>query len=174
MFVNYIYFILSFYHLMSISSLLSPLGLGLGALLLNLGLRAGGGVGHYGGLRGWRWSRWLGLAAAHFGDDNLGQVPVHFSRFHPSYKMMDAPITSEKILENAARIAEKKGLDYVYVGNIRHEKENTHCHNCGHLVIERSGYVIKNTDLNKKGKTCHCPACSEKIPLAGMQWSGII
>ena len=106
--------------------------------------------------------------------DNLGQVPVHFSRFHPSYKMMDAPITSEKILENAARIAEKKGLDYVYVGNIRHEKENTHCHNCGHLVIERSGYVIKNTDLNKKGKTCHCPACSEKIPLAGMQWSGII
>lgn len=103
--------------------------------------------------------------------DNLGQVPMHFSRFHPMHKLLDVPATPKKTLEKAVKIAEDMGVNYVYVGNIRHDKESTFCHNCRHPVIKRTGYQITKMDLNKKGKTYHCPECLTKIPLAGMEWS---
>ena len=101
--------------------------------------------------------------------DNLGQVPLHFSRFFPYHKLK-ADVTTIAALERAAKIAAER-LDYVYIGNVRHERENTYCHNCKALLIERSGYSVVKIDLQKKGKDYHCPNCSAKIPLAGMQWS---
>ena len=101
--------------------------------------------------------------------DNLGQVPLHFSRFFPHHKLK-ADITTIESLERAVKIANEK-LDYVYIGNVRHEKENTYCHNCKALLIERSGYSVVKIDLKKKGKNYHCPNCLAKIPVAGMQWS---
>jgi len=103
--------------------------------------------------------------------DNVGQVPLHFSRFFPMHKL-DAGVTPEKTLERAATIAEEMGMDYVYVGNIRHEKENTFCHNCKHLLIKRNGYQVEKFDIVKKGKDYHCPSCATKIPLAGMEFVG--
>jgi len=103
--------------------------------------------------------------------DNLGQIPLHFSRFYPMHKLVHVGITPEKTLERVANTAENMGLNYVYVGNIRHEKENTYCHNCRQLLIKRAGYAVEKIDLKKKGKDFHCPNCSAKIPLAGMEWS---
>ncbi|MFH0832493.1 MAG: AmmeMemoRadiSam system radical SAM enzyme [Candidatus Aenigmatarchaeota archaeon] len=101
--------------------------------------------------------------------DNIGQVPLHFSRFFPHYKL-NAPITPTATLERAAAIAEKE-LDYVYFGNIHHEKENTFCHNCKNMLIQREGFFVVKIDLKKKGKSYRCPNCNEKIPLAGMDWT---
>jgi len=103
--------------------------------------------------------------------DNIGQVPIHFSRFHPAHKLLDTPVTPESTLEKAAKIADDMGVQYVYVGNIQHDRENTYCHNCKHLLIKRTRYNVTDTDLNKKGKSYHCSNCSTKIPLAGMEWS---
>lgn len=101
---------------------------------------------------------------------SLGKdVPLHFSRFFPCYKLK-ADITSLESLERAAKIAEEE-LNYVYIGNVQHEKGNTICPNCGHLLIKRDSYTVSGMDLVKKGKDYCCPECTEKIPLAGMQWS---
>jgi pyruvate formate lyase activating enzyme len=101
--------------------------------------------------------------------NNLGQVPLHFSRFFPYHKLK-ADITPTETLERAAKIAGER-LDYVYIGNVKHEKENTYCHNCKALIIERTGFLVVKVDVKKKGKDYHCPNCSAKIPLAGMQWT---
>jgi pyruvate formate lyase activating enzyme len=102
--------------------------------------------------------------------DNLGsQVPLHFSRFFPRHKL-NAPITAMATLDRAVKIAEKE-IDYVYIGNTEKDRQNTLCHNCKHLLIERSGFFVVKIDIKKKGKTYHCPNCNAKIPLAGMEWS---
>ena len=101
--------------------------------------------------------------------DNLGQVPLHFSRFFPHHKLK-ADITAIKDLEHAAKIADER-LDYVYIGNIVHDRGSTYCHSCKTLLIERSGSSVARIELKKKGTDYHCPNCSAKIPLAGMQWS---
>ncbi|NPA38703.1 MAG: AmmeMemoRadiSam system radical SAM enzyme [Candidatus Nanohaloarchaeota archaeon] len=86
-------------------------------------------------------------------------IPWHISRFHPDYKMTDVPPTPIKELEKAIRIGEEAGLNYVYIGNVPgHEKENTYCPCCNKIVIERSGYEVKNHLI--KGK---CPYCSCKL-----------
>lgn len=84
-------------------------------------------------------------------------VPLHFSRFHPDYKMTDAEPTPMETLEKAKQIAEKY-LDYVYVGNIGGES-NTICPKCKAKVIQRKALVPADNKL-AKGK---CPECSEKI-----------
>jgi len=92
--------------------------------------------------------------------DNLGEdVPLHFSAFWPTYKLMHLPSTSLQTLKNARRIAMKAGLLYVYTGNLPYEEgNNTYCPRCGKVLIKRSGfYVIEN--LLERGK---CP-CGEKI-----------
>jgi pyruvate formate lyase activating enzyme len=101
--------------------------------------------------------------------DNLGQVPLHFSRFFPHHKLR-ADVTTIRSLERAAKIADER-LDYVYIGNIMHNRANTYCHNCKALLIERGGFSLARIDLKKKGKDYHCPECLAKIPLAGMKWS---
>jgi pyruvate formate lyase activating enzyme len=86
-------------------------------------------------------------------------IPLHFSRFFPDYKMRDYPPTEENTLLKAGKIAKEVGLNYVYIGNIMLEEwGNTYCPNCKELVIERKWFeVIKNKIKNGK-----C-SCGEKI-----------
>ena len=92
----------------------------------------------------------------------LGQVPLHFTAFHPTHKLTDVPSTSVKTLEKAREIALKEGLKFVYVGNVPgHEYENTYCPKCGNLLIKRNGFDIMKMNL-KDGK---CPKCNTKVPI---------
>ena len=87
-------------------------------------------------------------------------IPLHFSRFAPRYKMKNLPPTPAATLGKAAKIAKSYGLRYVYVGNLASATaENTYCPVCGKLLVERRVYTIKNNVL-KNGK---CPYCGEKI-----------
>ena len=86
------------------------------------------------------------------------EIPLHFSRFFPHYRMNDRPSTSAELLKKAYEIG-RRYLDYVYIGNIFIEgKENTYCTECGKTVIERKGYSVRN--LMDSG--C-CPSCGKKI-----------
>jgi pyruvate formate lyase activating enzyme len=101
--------------------------------------------------------------------ENLGkETPLHFSAYYPAYKM-NAPPTEIKTLEMAAEIAENY-LDYVYIGNVRHEKENTFCPNCKELLIKRFGFFVEKINLEEKNKNFYCPNCGHKIPIAGAKW----
>ncbi len=86
-------------------------------------------------------------------------VPVHFSRFYPQYKMTKNPPTPIKTLEDAHRIARDCGIEYVYLGNVHgHLYESTYCPKCNTLLIERHGYnVIKKLTNNR------CPKCGWSI-----------
>src|SRR3989344_4456750 len=93
--------------------------------------------------------------------NNLGDVPIHFSKFFPNYKMMNVKETPEKILVKAKEIAEKIGLNYVYIGNVFLDKaEDTYCPKCKELLIERRGFDV----LQNKIKNGKCFNCKEKIP----------
>jgi len=89
------------------------------------------------------------------------EVPLHFTRFHPMYKIQNLPATPVKTLENARAAAREAGLHYVYLGNVSgHEGENTYCPGCGEIVIGRVGYhIVKN--VIKRGA---CPTCGHRIP----------
>ncbi len=94
--------------------------------------------------------------------NNLGlNVPLHFTAFYPTYKLINLPNTPAKTLELAYNIAKSSKLNYVYLGNIYSEgKENTYCHNCKRLLIERHGFnVLQNNIINNK-----CKFCKETIP----------
>ncbi len=79
---------------------------------------------------------------------NLGpDVPIHFSRFFPYYKMKNLPPTPLKTLQMARHIALEEGMRYVYIGNIRSEAENTYCPNCNRIIIERKGYFVKDVKI---------------------------
>ena len=94
--------------------------------------------------------------------NNLGRdVPVHFTRFYPQYKLQNLPPTPQKTLERAREIALAEGLHFVYIGNIPgHEGENTYCPQCGKRLIRRVGFFVEENVL-KKG---HCPYCGAEIP----------
>ncbi len=97
---------------------------------------------------------------------NLGKdVPLHFTKFEPYYKLKNLPPTPRKTLVRAHKIAKKTGLNYVYIGNIPGEKAaHTYCPACGNKVIERLNFlVIKN---NLKNGRCKC---GHKLP---GQWIG--
>lgn len=95
--------------------------------------------------------------------ENIGEdTPVHFTRFHPDYKMSDIGPTPIKTLEKTYMLAKEEGLRYPYLGNIAsHPFNNTWCHKCGSLLIERSGFSQKN--INLKGNICRI--CGAKIPV---------
>ncbi|MEO0116567.1 MAG: AmmeMemoRadiSam system radical SAM enzyme, partial [candidate division WOR-3 bacterium] len=94
--------------------------------------------------------------------ENLGEdVPLHFTRFFPNYKLQQLPPTPIKTLEAAHQVARECGLKYVYLGNCPgHKFENTYCPKCGTLLIKRVGITMTENHL-KDGK---CPKCGEKIP----------
>ncbi|HEX9972503.1 MAG TPA: AmmeMemoRadiSam system radical SAM enzyme [bacterium] len=88
-------------------------------------------------------------------------VPIHFSRFHPQYRLKNLPPTPGKTLETARKIALDSGLNFVYIGNIPgHEAENTYCPGCKKIVIQRMGYQIIKQNLKTSG---NCEFCGHKI-----------
>lgn len=92
--------------------------------------------------------------------DNLGpDVPVHFSGFHPDWKMRDIPSTPSGTLDNARDIALKTGLRYVYTGNV-HDKsgQSTYCHGCGARLIGRDWYELTDWNLTAEGCCANCGA----------------
>jgi pyruvate formate lyase activating enzyme len=92
---------------------------------------------------------------------NLGaDVPLHFSRFHPDYKLQNLPSTPIPTLERARAIAEAEGLHYVYIGNVPgHAAQNTHCPQCRQVVVERVGFAASRVLLHEG---C-CAGCGEAI-----------
>ena len=92
--------------------------------------------------------------------DNLGpDVPIHFTAFHPDWKMLDKPATRPEILIKAREIALKNGIHYAYTGNVHHEAGDTSfCHQCGEKLIVRDWYELKYWNLSAKGE---CLACGE-------------
>ncbi|HQA20685.1 MAG: AmmeMemoRadiSam system radical SAM enzyme [Methanomassiliicoccaceae archaeon] len=88
------------------------------------------------------------------------RVPVHFSRFHPDYRMVDTPPTPIGTMEMARRIAGEEGLKFVYLGNVRMpHAEDTYCPRCGTLLIERDGFTVATMGA-RDGK---CPRCGEDL-----------
>jgi pyruvate formate lyase activating enzyme len=89
------------------------------------------------------------------------EVPIHFTAFHPDYKMSDVPPTPVSTLVRARNIALKEGLHYVYTGNVHNvEGDTTFCPNCHAKLIERDWYEINNYRLTPDG---HCPDCGTAI-----------
>ena len=97
--------------------------------------------------------------------EHLGpEVPLHFSAFHPDWRMADTPPTPPQTVKRARRLAMEAGLRYVYTGNIVDaEGQNTYCHECGTLLIGRRGYTITDWNMIDAGK---CPDCA--TPCAGV------
>jgi pyruvate formate lyase activating enzyme len=88
-------------------------------------------------------------------------VPLHFSAFHPDYKMTDVPPTPPATLARARRIALEAGLHHVYTGNIHdREGDTTFCPDCRKPLIERDWYEILDYRLTADG---HCPDCGTAI-----------
>lgn len=88
-------------------------------------------------------------------------VPLHFSRFHPDYKLQNLPSTPIETLESARQAALDAGLHYVYLGNVPgHEGNHTYCPGCGALLIERSGMATMAMNL----VAGHCGSCALAIP----------
>jgi pyruvate formate lyase activating enzyme len=103
-------------------------------------------------------SRW----AIDVGGENL---PVHFSRFFPHFKMNHLGPTPVATVHRAREIAMEEGLRYVYVGNIADGGNNTRCPNCNSLLIERTGFSIeiKGFDIENLA----CMKCGTSIPIVG-------
>ena len=94
--------------------------------------------------------------------DHLGVgVPLHFSAFHPDYKMLDVAATPPATLTRARRLAMANGLQHVYTGNVHDPAGGTtHCPGCGTAVIERDWYRIDAYRLTDDGR---CPSCGTAI-----------
>jgi len=83
-------------------------------------------------------------------------IPWHISRFHPTYRLNDRPVTPLERLHLAREIGLEAGLHYVYTGNVPGDDgENTYCHKCKSLLIERYGFSIQRRAL-MKGKCMQC------------------
>ena len=95
--------------------------------------------------------------------DNLGEdVPLHFTAFHPDWKMLDKNNTPFATLARAREIALKNGLKFVYTGNVHDSRGgSTYCRSCGELLIGRDWYVLKAWRLTPQGR---CPRCGAPCP----------
>jgi pyruvate formate lyase activating enzyme len=82
-------------------------------------------------------------------------VPLHFTAFHPDFKLRDKPRTPPETLHEARRIAREVGLHYVYEGNIYSDGANTICPNCGELLVRRSWHDVLQNRV-KDGGCGHC------------------
>ncbi len=99
-----------------------------------------------------KFARWV--------SENLGKdVPLHFSRFFPAYKLLDTPPTPVEIVNMAYEVA-RQYLNYVYVGNvIEPEKESTYCPSCGAVLVKRVGYSVEVL-FTPDGR---CPKCGREV-----------
>jgi pyruvate formate lyase activating enzyme len=92
--------------------------------------------------------------------EKLGpDVPLHFTAFHPDWKMLDKPHTPPATLTRAREIALRNGLRYVYTGNV-HDRDggSTWCHQCHALLIERDWYELGRWGLDDQGRCRNCGA----------------
>jgi pyruvate formate lyase activating enzyme len=88
-------------------------------------------------------------------------IPWHISRFHPTYRLTDVSPTPPESLRRAREIGFEQGLRYVYTGNLPgDEGENTFCHQCGELLIERYGFQVRKNAIRDES----CPKCVARIP----------
>lgn len=93
----------------------------------------------------------------HVGDE----VPIHFSAFHPDFRMLDRPRTSHETQLEAHRIAKASGLKHVYLGNVHDAKnQSTWCSACGDLLIERDWYQLGRYELVDN----RCKRCQHVLP----------
>ncbi len=93
--------------------------------------------------------------------NGLSDSPLHFSRFSPMHKLNQLPSTPVATLEKARDTAMKAGMRYVYLGNVpMHLAENTYCHHCGKIIIERKGFAILNRYMDQGT----CRFCKTVIP----------
>ncbi len=101
-------------------------------------------------------------ALARFVRQDLGrEVPVHFTRFHPAYRLRNLPRTPVATLEKARDIAMAEGLHFAYVGNVPgHPGNHTYCPKCGEIVIRRLGMSVAANTLRNGA----CPSCGHPIP----------
>ncbi len=94
--------------------------------------------------------------------ERLGpDVPLHFTAFHPDFKMLDVPRTPPSTLRRARDIARGYGLRFVYTGNVHDEDGGTTYCRCGSALIVRDWYEIRAWRLTADGR---CPDCGEKLP----------
>ncbi len=93
---------------------------------------------------------------------NLGrETPIHFTAFHPAFKLTDRPPTPYSTLKRAREIAIEEGLYYVYVGNVHDtEGQTTYCPHCGKPLIKRDWHTVTMNMVTKEGE---CPYCGTKI-----------
>ncbi|MDA8139772.1 MAG: AmmeMemoRadiSam system radical SAM enzyme [Desulfobacteraceae bacterium] len=98
---------------------------------------------------------------AQFIFNDLGpEIPWHISRFHPTYRLLDRSVTPVSSLRRARDIGQQAGLRYVYMGNVPGENgENTICHHCGQMLIERWGFTVKSNAI-RNGR---CPKCGVAV-----------
>ena len=95
-------------------------------------------------------SRWI---VEHLGPD----VPLHFTAFHPDWRMLDVPATPPATLSRAREIATENGVRYAYTGNVHDVTGgSTVCHECGETLIARDWYVLEAWNLTDDGR---CQAC---------------
>jgi len=99
--------------------------------------------------------------------DHLGpDVPLHFTAFHPDYKLMQLPHTPPALLEEIRQMALALGLHYVYLGNVHTPTaNNTYCPSCQALLIKRAWHQVQEIHLHGN----RCPRCHETIPILAYQ-----
>jgi pyruvate formate lyase activating enzyme len=95
-------------------------------------------------------TRWV---VEHLGPD----VPMHFTAFHPDFRMLDKPRTPPATLSRARQIAIRNGVRYAYTGNV-HDSDggSTYCHACGKLLVGRDWYVLSAWNLTPEGACKFC------------------
>ncbi len=96
-------------------------------------------------------------------------TPWHITQYYPAYKALDIGLypnrTPVETLEKAWQLGKEEGLSYVYAGNVPgHRLENTYCHNCDALLIERFGFDVVEYRISEDNR---CPKCKEEIPISG-------
>jgi pyruvate formate lyase activating enzyme len=105
--------------------------------------------------------------------EELGpDVPIHFSAFHPDYKMRDIPRTPPSTLFRARDIALRNGMRYAYTGNVHDAAGgSTYCHNCGKRIIQRDWYVLGEWRLDEAGACLYCgEVCSGHFEAKPGHW----
>jgi pyruvate formate lyase activating enzyme len=110
-------------------------------------------------------TRWV---VAELGPD----VPMHFSAFHPDFRMLDHPPTPLATLRRARQIALDNGVRYAYTGNVHDtEGDTTYCHACGRALIERDWYQLLGWHLDETGRCCDCgTACAGVFEATPGDW----
>jgi pyruvate formate lyase activating enzyme len=102
--------------------------------------------------------------------ENLGDdVPVHFTAFHPDFKLRDKPNTPPETLHRARRIALEMGLKFAYEGNIYSDGGDTICPGCKRTLVKRWWHEVSEIRIREDG---HCKYCGTVIP-GNFKWPGV-